>query len=236
MSPLDNLGINPGYLLIQIIAFIVLYTLLTRFIYDPLINVLNERRNRIAKGIEDAAAAAKARQNAEAEAEKILAQARVEAQKVIDDARGRGEDVAGSIEKEARANAERIQSAAQADAVVARDQQLGDLRDQVLNISTAVAGRILSENLDTKKQKALVDSFISDLPEGAKGLGGNVEVISAMPLTKTEQTKVAKAIGAEDATFNVNPAILGGLIVRSADRVVDGSVRSNLSKLSQNLG
>lgn len=236
MSPLDNLGINPGFLLIQIIAFIVLYTLLTRFIYDPLINMLSERRNRIAKGLEDAAAAAKARQNAETEAEKILAQARVEAQKVIDDARGRGDDVASSIEKEARATAEKIQSDAQADAMAARDQQLGDLRDQVLSISVAVASRILGENIDAKKQKSLVDGFISDLPEGAKGLGGKVEVISAMPLSDAEQTKVQKAIGADSATFSVNPAILGGLIVRSADRVVDGSVRANLGKVSQNLG
>ena len=235
MSPLDNLGINPGFLLIQIIAFIVLYTLLTRFIYDPLINVLNERRNRIAKGIEDAAAAAKARQNAEAEAEKILAQARVEAQKVIDDARGRGEDVASSIEKEARSAAEKIQADAQAEAMAARDQQLGDLREQVLSISVAVAGRILGENIDAKKQKSLVDKFISELPKDAKGIGGNVEVTSAMPLTKTEQTKITKAVGADEITFNVDPAILGGLIVRSADRVVDGSVRSNLSKLSQTL-
>jgi F-type H+-transporting ATPase subunit b len=236
MSALDNLGINPGFLLIQIIAFIVLYVLLTRFIYDPLINVLNERRNRIAKGIEDAAAAAKARQNAEAEAEKILAQARTEAQKVIDDARGRGDDVASNIEKEARAAAEKIQTAAQADAVATRDQQLGDLREQVLSISVAVAGRILGENIDAKKQKSLVDSFISELPDDAKGIGGSAEVTSAMPLTKTEQTKIQKAIGADEATFNVDPAILGGLIVRSADRVVDGSVRANLSKLSQTLG
>ena len=90
---MEALGINPGTMLIWLIAFIMLYVLLTRFIYDPLTNVLNERRNRIAKGLDDAAAAAAARQNAEAEAEKILAQARSEAQKVIDEARGRGEDV-----------------------------------------------------------------------------------------------------------------------------------------------
>ena len=235
MSPLENLGINPGFLLIQIIAFIVLYTLMTRFIYDPLVNVLNERRNRIAKGIEDAAAAAKARENAEAEAEKILAQARVEAQKVIDDARGRGEEVASSIEQEARSAAEKIESDAQAETVAVRNQQLGELRDQVLNISVAVAGRIIGENLDAKKQKSLVDGFIADLPEGAKGLSGQVEVISAMPLTAAEQKKVTSSVGGDDVTFSVDPSILGGLIVRSADRVIDGSVRSNLNKMAQNL-
>ena len=42
---MEGLGINLGYLLVQIIAFIVIYTLLTRFIYDPLIRVLGERRS-----------------------------------------------------------------------------------------------------------------------------------------------------------------------------------------------
>ena len=235
MTALDNLGINPGTLLIWIIAFIVLYTLLTRFIYDPLVNVLNERRSRIAKGLEDAAAAAKARENAETEAEKILAQARTEAQKVIDEARGRGEGVAESIETEARQVAAKIQFDAQTEATVIRDQQLGDLREQVLNISVAVASRILGENISQAKQKALVDGFITDLPEDAKDLGGNVEVVSAMPLTAAEQQQVQAAVGADSASFSVDPAILGGLIVRSADRVVDGSVRSNLTSLARSL-
>jgi len=235
MSPLDNLGINPGTLLLWIIAFIVLYVLLTRFIYDPLVNMLNERRDRIAKGLEDAAAAARARENAEAEAEKILAQARAEAQKVIDEARGRGEEVAESIESEARQVAAKIQFDAQTDATVARDQLLGDLREQVLNISVAVASRILGENINQNKQKALVDSFIADLPQGATGLGGNVEVTSAMPLTEAEQRRVQAAVGAASASFSVDPSILGGLIVRSADRVVDGSIRSNLTGLARSL-
>jgi len=235
MSVLDNLGINPGLMLIWLIAFIVLYTVLTRFIYDPLTNVLNERRNRIAKGLEDAAAAARARESAEAEAEKILAQARAEAQKVIDEARGRGDDVASSIEGDARQEAARIQYDAQNEAVAIRNAELGNLRDQVLNISVAVASRILEENISKTKQKSLVNSFITELPEGAKGLGGSVKVLSAMPLTASEQRQVKSEVGADEAEFTVDPAILGGLIVRWPGGMVDGSVRSQLDELARSL-
>lgn len=234
-SPLDPLGINTGLLAVQILNFLILLGLLTPMLWRPAVNMLDARSEKIKKGIEDAAAAAKARENAEQEAEKILAQARTEAQKVIDEARGRGDDVAKGIEQEARQAADKIQSDAQADAVAARDAQLGDLREQVLNISTAVAGRILGQNLDAGKQKALVDGFIADLPEGAKNMGGKVEVTSAMPLSDAEQASVKSAIGADDVTFAVDPSILGGLIVRGSDRVVDGSVRSNLNKLTGSL-
>ena len=232
---LANLGINPGLMLIWGIAFIVLYTVLTRFIYDPLTNVLNERRNRIAKGLEDAAAAARARENAETEAETILAQARSEGQKVIDEARGRGDGVAGTIEQEARQEAARIQYDAQNEAVAIRNAELGNLREQVLNISVAVAGRILGESISKSKQRALVDSFISELPEGAKGLGGSVEVVSAMPLTAVEQKRVQSEVGAESADFTVDPSILGGLIVRWSGGMVDGSVRARLNQMASSL-
>lgn len=232
---MEALGINPGLMLIWLIAFIVVYTVMTRFIYDPLTNVLNERRNRIAKGLEDAAAAARARENAEAEAEKILAQARGEAQKVIDEARGRSEGVAGAIESEARQEAARIQYDAQNEAVAIRNAELGNLRDQVLNISVAVAGRILGENISKSKQAALVNSFITDLPAGAKGLGGSVEVVSAMPLTTDEQSKIKSDVGADEADFSVDPNILGGLILRWPGGMVDGSVRSQLNELARSL-
>jgi F-type H+-transporting ATPase subunit b len=235
MSPLENLGINPGFLLIQVIAFIVLYVLMTRFIFSPLVNMLNERRNRIAKGLEDAAAAARARENAEAQAENILAQARAEAQKVIDEARGRGDDVAATIEQDARQIAAKIQYDAQTEAVATRNAELGNLREQVLNISVAVASRILDETITKTKQKALVNSFIADLPDGAKGIGGSVGVVSAMPLTVAEQKKIGGEIGADEVEYSVDPEILGGLIVRWSGGMVDGSMRSQLSGLSRSL-
>ena len=232
---MEALGINPGLMLLWLIAFIMLYVLLTRFIYDPLTNVLNQRRNRIAKGLEDAAAAARARENAEAEAESILAQARAEAQKVIDEARGRSEEVASSIEQDARQEAAKIQYDAQNEAVALRNQELGNLREQVLNISVAVASRILDESISKTKQKSLVNSFIADLPEGATGLSGSVEVVSAMPLTAAEQKKVQSSVGADDVEFTVDPSILGGLIVRWSGGMVDGSVRSQLNELARSL-
>ena len=232
---MEGLGINLGYLLVQIIAFIVIYTLLTRFIYDPLINTLKGRRARIAKGLEDAAASANARRNAEAEAEAVLATARADAAKVVDEARSRGEEVAKQIEAEARTEADNIRTEARARSGEERDRQLADLRGQVAAISIAVAQRLLGEALDEKRQQSLINDFFSKVPADAKALSGSVEVISAMPLDDTEQKRVKKEIGAKEATFTVDPGILGGLVIRTEDRVVDGSVRSGLNELAGRL-
>ena len=232
---MEALGINLGYLLIQIIAFVVIYVLLTRFVFDPLIAVLRDRRTRIQRGLEDAEKAANARMNAEAEAEKVLQQARSEAQGLIDEARGRGEEVAQQVQQDARAEAENIRSDARQAAQAERDVQLAGLRGQVAAISIAVAQQLIGASLNETQQQALIDDFFAKVPEAATSLSGEVTVVSAMPLDAAEQEKVQQQIGADSVSFDVDPSILGGLIVRAADRVVDGSVRSGLDEMSQHL-
>jgi F0F1-type ATP synthase delta subunit len=57
-----------------------------------------------------------------------------------------------------------------------------------------------------------------------------------MPLDTAEQDKVKRELtGAGSVSFKVDPAILGGLVIRSGDRVVDGSVRSNLGSAASRL-
>jgi F-type H+-transporting ATPase subunit b len=232
---MEALGINLGYLLVQIVAFIVIYALLSRWLYDPLGRMLSERRQRIAKGLEDAAAAANARRNAEAEGEKIIAEARASSAKVIEEARGRADEVAKQIQAEANTDAEKIRSDARTAASAERDQQLAGLRGQVAAIAIAAAQKLIGEALDQKRQQALIDDFFAKVPDSAKKLGGQVEVVSAMPLSDSEQAKAKKETGADAVTFTVDPGILGGLIVRAGDRVVDGSVRSGLNDLAGRL-
>lgn len=234
-NPLDSLGINAGFLIAQMINFGLLFGLLTFALWKPITNMLDSRAEKISKGLEDASAAANARRNAEAEAEKILSQARTEAAQVVEGSRGQGDEVAKSIEAEARKEAEKIREDARAAAEAERNQQLAGLRDQVKEISVAIAERLIGENMDKKKQSDLIDQFFTRLPADAKNLSGDVVVVSAMPLDDKEQNKVKKELGADNVTFTVDPNILGGLIVRAGDRVIDGSIRSGLSDLSSRL-
>jgi len=234
-SPLTPLGINAGFLIAQIINFLVIFGSLTFFLWRPLVNMLDQRSQKIQKGLEDAAVAANARKNAEAEAERIVAAAKADISKQIEEGRARGEDVRKQVEAEARTEADRIRTEARTSAAAERDQQLAALRGQVAAISIAAAQRLIGANLDEKRQQALLNDFFAKVPADAKGLSGQVEVVSAMPLSAEEQAKVKSEIGAE-ASFSVDPSILGGLIVRSGDRVVDGSVRSNLNDLATRMG
>lgn len=235
VSPLTPLGINAGFLIAQIINFLVVFLALRFLLWKPLVNMLDSRSAKIQKGLEDAAVAANARRNAEVEAEKITASARADVSKAVEEGRVRGEEVRKQIVAEANAEAEKIRTEARAAAAAERDQQLAGLRGQVAAISIAAAQKLLGESLDQKRQQSLINEFFAKVPDTAKKLGGKVEVVSAMPLTDDEKAKAKSEIGAEEVSFVVDPGILGGLVVRSGDRVVDGSIRSGLNDLSSRL-
>src|SRR5215216_863688 len=83
---MEALGINFGLLIVQIIAFIIVYLTLNAWVYQPLLDMMETRKQKIAQGLEDARVAAEARANAEKEAAKVIAEAQTEASKIVREA------------------------------------------------------------------------------------------------------------------------------------------------------
>ncbi|MCP5099144.1 MAG: F0F1 ATP synthase subunit B [Chloroflexi bacterium] len=236
MDQLAALGINPGYVLMQILLFIILFMVLRGYLYNPILKALEERKAKIAKGLEDARQNAIARDNAEAEAKELLAGARAEASKLRQEAAVQAEDTAKGIVAKAEEDAKAKLAAVAQDAEEERNRVLADARGQIASIAIAAANKLVGEALDEKRQREIVANFFSQVPADVAGLSGDAaEVTSALPLTDAEQASAKQAIGAGSVTFKVNPSILGGLIVRVGDNVVDNSVSAQMSALSESL-
>lgn len=243
---MEALGINLGLLIVQIIAFFIVFLTLNAWIYKPLVNMLETRKQKIAQGLEDARVAAEARADAEKEAAQILAGAHTEAGKIVREATERAVSSANDVKAAANAEAARVHEAARAEAELERNRILADLRGQVAALATAAAQKLVGEILDEKRQHALIGEFFSGVKSGKVTVlesgdfkGDSAEVTSALPLTPDEQDAVQKnvlsRVGAQAVTFRVDPAILGGLIIKVGDKVVDGSVSGKLEGLRQNL-
>jgi len=244
---LEALGINLGYLLVQVFNFAIVFVVLRAWVYKPILGLLEKRREAIAQGLEDARVAAEARANAEQEAKEILAKAQAEASDKVREATERAEAAARDVIAQAEAEAAKAREAALADAELERDRLLADLRGQVAALAMAAAQRLIGEALDEKRQHALIEEFFSGVKAGKvvvledAGLqGSSAEITSALPLTPEEQETVKKdvlsKIGSHaTVTFRVDPSILGGLIVRVGDKVLDGSVAGQLESMRQGL-
>lgn len=233
---MEALGINIGYLIMQILGITVLLLLLKGVAFGPILRVLDERKARIAKGLEDARQAAIARDNADAEAKKILDAARAEAAKIRSDAAVQAEETGAGILAKANEDAKSVVAGAREDAEAERNRILADLRGQVAAIAIAAANKIVGDSLDESRQRALIADFFAKVPKSVSSLSGDKAVVtSALPLTDEEKKNAKAALTASDVTFNVNPGILGGLIIRVGDQVVDDSVAGQMGALRDSL-
>jgi F-type H+-transporting ATPase subunit b len=243
---MEGLGINLGLLIVQIIAFVIVFLALQAWVYKPLLNMMETRKKKIAQGLEDARVAADARADAEKEAARILAEAHAEASKIVREATERAAGAAQEVQAAAEANATAAREALLAEAQQERNRILGDLRGQVAALAIAATEKLVGQTLDEQRHHILIDEFFSGTKAGkvvvldsAELTGESAEVTSALPLNDDEQTAVKKSllskVHAHAVIFRVDPAILGGLVVRVGDKVVDGSVAASLDELRQNL-
>lgn len=244
---MEALGINGGYFLVQLVNFLIILVVLRAWVYTPILGLLEKRRATIAKGLEDARIAADARANAEQQASKIVAEAQAKASQMVKEASERAEHATRDIRAAAEADAVKIRENAAGDAQQERTRILGDLRGQVAALAIAATQKLLNESLDEKRQRSLLEEFFSGVKagkvtmlEGASLSGASAEVTSALPLTESEQDAVkrdvlAKVGGEASVAFRVDPSILGGLVVRVGDKVIDGSVAGQLSNLRETL-
>jgi F-type H+-transporting ATPase subunit b len=218
-----QLGINLGLFILQVLNFIIVLILLYKWAYTPILNMLAKRRAAIAQGLEDARIAAEARANAEAEARQIIAKAQSEAAERVREATQRAESVALEVKAEAESDAVKIREGAM-----------------------AAAQKLIGEALDEKRQRSLINEFFSGVKAGkvvvledADLHGASAEIVSALPLTDSEKESVRQEIiarvGAQTVAFRVDPKILGGLVVKVGDKVLDGSVAGQLETLRQGL-
>lgn len=235
MDALRPLGINLGLLTVQIVSFLLLILTLWAIAYRPILNMLKTRSERIAEGLNKARQAEEALASAEADKAKIIEEARVEANRIVAEARSRADEAGTKIKSDAQAEAKRILEGAHAEAANEKDRVMTDMRDQISSLSVAAAGHLIGENLDTKKQHEIVADFFTALPKDAKKLGGDVTVITAVPLKADEQKKFETAFGSKTITFRVDPAILGGVIVRAGGQQIDNSYAYHLTSLRSSL-
>jgi len=234
-------------LIVQIINFAILLVVLRAWVYKPLMGMMQKRHEAIEKGLEDARVAAEARENAEKDAAAIITEAQSKTAQMIREATEKAESANREIKASSEAELAKARESALAEIAIERDRLLSDLRGQVTTLAIAAAQKLIGEALDEKRQHALVDEFFSGVKNGkvvvldnADVKGANAEVTSALPLSDAEQASIKKDLLAKlgsdaDVTFKVNPGILGGLIIRVGDRMVDGSVSGQLQALQQSL-
>ncbi|MDA8344342.1 MAG: F0F1 ATP synthase subunit B [Thermaerobacter sp.] len=161
------LGLNVGTFIAEVVSFLLFLWLMSKFAFPPIEKILNDRRERIEGAIgearRDREEAARLKEQFEAQIES----ARQEAQALIERAQRTADLQAQETIQSARQEAERLVAMAREEIDGEKREALREIRREVADLSLAIAGRVLQEELDGARQRKLVDEFLSTAESGS---------------------------------------------------------------------
>ncbi len=147
----------------QAISFAIFVLFCMKYVWPPLIGALRERQANIADGLAAAERSAQAKEEAQAEADELLKDARNQAAEIVAQAQKRHDQIVGDAQSAATSKGEQIMAAKQAEIeqeiVTARES----LRQQVSSVAVAGAEKILKREVDASAHAGILDDLIAKI-------------------------------------------------------------------------
>ena len=166
MGPGEFLNINFFTALFTLVNTVILFLVLKKFLFVPVMNMITDRQKEI-DAMYDEAGSAKAQALAlEAEYQRKLSAAAETSEKMVKDAVARGQARQEEILRQANAEAAAIMDKAAADIALEKKKAINDAKDEISGIAMAIAEKVVGRELQEKDQTDLVDAFIQQLGEG----------------------------------------------------------------------
>src|ERR671922_261068 len=226
------ISVTPGLMIWTIVCFLIALWVLKRYAFGPIQKMIDDRRERIRRSIEEA-------EEARAEARRILEEHR----KLIGQAKGEGRldrvreelgDFVAAIAEvpELRELLRNPQLDPRARAA-ALDDVLGDADELLRNFL-----RLLSEKGRSGQIEEIQREF--ERLAAAEERRLEVELTTAYELSEAEERRILKQIEEAsgrtvEATRKVDPDLIGGVVLQAGSLRVDASVRGRLERLRHEL-
>jgi len=147
----------------ETIAFFMFAWICMRWIWPPLISIMNERQQKIADGLAQAEEAEKRLTAASDDADTALADAKAQAAELIDHANKRASQIVEEAKAQAREDGERLKHAAEAEIEQEINRAKDALRGQVSALAVQGAEKILGATVDRRVHQEMLDKLAAEL-------------------------------------------------------------------------
>lgn len=165
-SPL--LRFDPGVGIWALVVFVLLLLLLKKFAWTPILDALDAREKSVRESLDQAANIQAENTRLAQEQAKQLAEARAQAQAIVATAREAGEALKKSLETAAQEEKQRILASAAQEIEAQKRAAVSELRKTTAELSIGIAEKLIRQNLDEAKSRALVDQLIQEVTPKAK--------------------------------------------------------------------
>jgi F-type H+-transporting ATPase subunit b len=143
--------------------FLVLLAVLYKVAWKPILSGLNEREDKIRMSLSDAEKAATELKEVQAKTEALVREAEQEAKNIVSKARETAQTLSKEIEEKARSEAQASRDGALKDIESAKLDAMQSLKNESAELAIELAGKLLGENLDNEKNRALTQKLIGKI-------------------------------------------------------------------------
>ena len=147
------------------INIFILFAGLSYLLFNPVRDVLEKRKNKIAGELADAAQDKKSAAAMKAEYEEKLKAVSKEADGILEEARRKAKVRENEIVEEARAEAARIIERASREVELEKKKALDDMKQELVSIASLMAGKVVTARIDTTVQDALIEETLKEMGE-----------------------------------------------------------------------
>ena len=158
---MDLVTPDVGLLFWTFISFAILFFLLKKFAWKPIVGTVNDREKSIKEALASAEAAKLEMQNLTADNERILKEARAEREMMMKEAREIKTKMIADAKEEAKESADKMIAQAQSAIESEKKAAVAELKSQVASLSIEIAEKVMKSELsDTDKQLKLVEDML----------------------------------------------------------------------------
>ena len=159
------LSLDPAVLLLQIVGFVILFLLLRRYLFGPLLEVIRQREREVEEGLEASTRAKEELARVDEEKARVLTEAREQGREQVRRAVREGEEARERLLSDAREETKGLRQRAREAVELEREEAMIQLRREVVDLALLAASQAVVGRLDEKQQRAVVDDFISGLEQ-----------------------------------------------------------------------
>lgn len=161
---MDLLTPGTGLIIWQLIVFLLLFFLLSKLAWKPIVSSLKERELSIQNALDTAEKARQEMSQLKSDNEKLLKEAREERDKILKEAREASNRMKEDAQHEAKKSADKIIEDARAAINIEKQAALKEIKIQVAMFSLEIAEKLIKQKLsDDKSQKQLVETYLKDI-------------------------------------------------------------------------
>jgi F-type H+-transporting ATPase subunit b len=164
----EQLGINLNGLIAQLINFLVLYFLLSRFLFPRVTQMLDARAARIRESVERAEQVQRDAERTEQQFQERITEARREGQAIVANANTISQRIQAEAQEKAQREAEAFLVRAREQIQRETQQAQLELRQQVASLAMLAASRVVERSLDERQHVELIERVLSEAESGAK--------------------------------------------------------------------